>query len=221
MQKSHNGDMDAKNKKNTMKTIGISKTDTIKNISISAVTIQDMKTVLPYVVEFRKQLFPMLDPQKMPKDLQDFGQVYLDDQAGTFLQAKDSTGKLVGVIGMLAYDYRFPHLDLDSRKTVEVARLFVNPDYRRSGLGTTLFHRLATVARDSGVERLYLHTHPFLDGAYEFWLKQGFYLKDFCDEAGFPTIHMELLVEQINGLKDSAELKSSNRIKYSDYQSCM
>ena len=192
-----------------MNTIVISKKDTIKNISISTVTIQDMKTVLPYVVEFRKQLFPMLDPQKMPKDLQDFDQAYLDDQTGTFLQAKDSGGKLVGVIGMLAYDYRFPHLNLDLRKTVEVARLFVDPDYRRSGLGTALFCELTMVARAKGTERLYLHTHPFLEGAYEFWLKQGFCLTEYCDEAGFPTIHMELLIGKFNNLTCSSKLELS------------
>src|SRR5690606_41712345 len=48
-------------------------------------------------------------------------------QMGTFLQARDCMGQLVGVIGMLGYDYRFPHLGLDERKTVEVARLFVDP----------------------------------------------------------------------------------------------
>ncbi|RKO69909.1 GNAT family N-acetyltransferase [Sphingobacterium puteale] len=172
------------------------RTDSIRNIAISAVTVQDLETVLPYVIEFRKQLFPMLDPQKVPSDLLNFKQLYLDEKDGTFLQARDKSGKLVGVIGMLTYDYRFPHLDLDARKTVEVARLFVDPDYRRSGLGTALFRQLTKVAKEKAVERLYLHTHPFLDGAYEFWLKQGFYLKECCDESGFPTIHMEQVLEQ-------------------------
>lgn len=192
-----------------MNKIGMQRTDSIRNIAISTVTVQDLETVLPYVVEFRKQLFPMLDPQKIPRDLLDFKQLYLDEQAGTFLQARDKSGKLVGVIGMLAYDYRFPHLDLDARKTVEVARLFVDPDYRRSGLGTALFHQLTKVAKEKAVERLYLHTHPFLEGAHEFWLKQGFYLKEYCDESGFPTIHMEQMLEQPNHRKYSAELELS------------
>ncbi|WP_104383387.1 GNAT family N-acetyltransferase [Sphingobacterium sp. HMA12] len=192
-----------------MNKIDLQRTDSITNIAISAVTVDDLELVLPYVIEFRKQLFPMLDPEKIPRDLLDFKQVYLDEQAGTFLQARDSSGKLVGVIGMLAYDYRFPHLDLDARKTVEIARLFVAPDYRRSGLGTALFRQLTKAAKKKAVERLYLHTHPFLEGAHEFWLKQGFYLKEFCDESGFPTIHMEQLLGQSNDLKYSAELELS------------
>src|SRR5690606_41531080 len=88
-------------------------------------------------------------------------------QMGTFLQARDCMGQLVGVIGMLGYDYRFPHLGLDERKTVEVARLFVDPAYRRTGLGTVLFEYLLRIAKREEIERLYLHTHPFLEGACE------------------------------------------------------
>jgi len=169
----------------------------LNTISISRVGENDIDAVLPYVIEFRKQLFPMLDANKIPKDLLAFSTVYLDSEAGAFLQAKDRQGKLIGVIGMLAYDYRFPYLNIDKRKTVEVARLFVEPAYRRSGLGTALFLHLTQVAKEKGIERLYLHTHPFLTCAYEFWSKQGFQLKDFRDESNFPTIHMELLVDQI------------------------
>lgn len=169
----------------------------LKNITISRVEEEDIDVVLPYVIEFRKQLFPMLDTNKLPKDLLAFSAVYLDAEAGAFLQAKDHNGNLIGVVGMSAYDYRFPHLDIDRRKTVEVARLFVDPSYRRSGLGTALFKRLVAVAKEKSIERLYLHTHPFLTGAYEFWGRQGFQLKDFCNESNFPTIHMELFVDRI------------------------
>jgi GNAT superfamily N-acetyltransferase len=169
----------------------------LKNVSISRVEEEDIDIVLPYVIEFRKQLFPMLDTDKIPKDLLAFSAVYLESEAGAFLQAKDHHGNLIGVVGMSAYDYRFPHLDIDRRKTVEVARLFVDPIYRRSGLGTALFKGLVAVAKEKSIERLYLHTHPFLTGAYEFWGKQGFLLKDYCNESNFPTIHMELFVDRI------------------------
>jgi N-acetylglutamate synthase and related acetyltransferases len=169
----------------------------LNNISISRVGEEDIDVILPYVIEFRRKLFPMLDANKIPKDLLAFSAVYLSSEAGAFLQARDYQGKLIGVIGMLAYDYRFPYLNIDKRKTVEVARLFVEPAYRRSGLGTALFLHLTQVAKEKGIERLYLHTHPFLTGAYEFWNKLGFQLKDIRDESNFPTIHMELFVDQI------------------------
>jgi len=177
------------------------------NISITTITEEDIDTVLPYVIEFRKQLFPMLDANKLPKDLVDFKRVYLDNQMGTFLQARDCMGQLVGVIGMLGYDYRFPHLGLDERKTVEVARLFVDPAYRRTGLGTVLFEYLLRIAKREEIERLYLHTHPFLEGACEFWLKQGFRISDVREECGFPTIHMEVLVGELSGTQCEKKLE--------------
>lgn len=171
----------------------------MKNISIYHVGSEHVAEVLPYVLNFRRKLFPMLDPNQVPKDLAVFEYVYLQNSAGTFLQARTEDSRLIGVIGMLNYDYRFPHVDIDARKTVEVARLFVDPHYRRTGLGTALFQSLLVVAREKQIERLYLHTHPFLEGAYEFWMRQGFRLIEYCDESGFPTMHMELMV---SGLKD-------------------
>ncbi|WP_051960022.1 GNAT family N-acetyltransferase [Sphingobacterium sp. ML3W] len=178
----------------------------MENISIYNVSELDVAEVLPYVLAFRRLLFPMLDPNKIPQDLQDFEAVFLHNHTGTFLQARNEEGALVGVIGMMEYDYRFPHLNIDVQQTVEVARLFVDPDYRRTGLGSLLFEQLMQIAKQKQIERLYLHTHPFLTGAYEFWLKQGFRLLDYCDESGFPTMHMELMVSElpvINQLQDN------------------
>jgi N-acetylglutamate synthase-like GNAT family acetyltransferase len=169
----------------------------MKNISIYHVGLEDVAEVLPYVLDFRRKLFPMLDPNQVPQDLKAFDHVYLQNSAGTFLQARTDDGKLIGVIGMLNYDYRFPHLNIDAKRTVEVARLFVDPQYRRTGLGTDLFQSLLVVAQEKQIERLYLHTHPFLEGAYEFWLQQGFQLMDYYDESGFLTIHMELMVNKL------------------------
>ncbi|HBW82392.1 MAG TPA: hypothetical protein DEF78_23130 [Sphingobacterium sp.] len=50
----------------------------LKNITISRVEEEDIDVVLPYVIEFRKQLFPMLDSNKLPKDLLAFSAVYLE-----------------------------------------------------------------------------------------------------------------------------------------------
>jgi GNAT superfamily N-acetyltransferase len=168
----------------------------MENISIYHVGADDVAEILSYILDFRRKLFPMLDPTQVPKDLQVFEQIYLKNTAGTFLQARTGNGDLIGVIGMLDYDYRFPYLDIDVKKTVEVVRLFVDPKYRRTGLGTKLFQKLLEVAQEKHIERLYLHTHPFLTGAYDFWLQQGFRLMEYRDESGFLTIHMELMVNQ-------------------------
>lgn len=169
-----------------------------EEITISKVEDYHVFEVLPYVMEFRRQLYPLLDPLIVPKDLVNFEQNYLNAPSGSFIQARTAEGKLIGVIGMMPYDYRFPHLNIDQMRTVEVARLFVNPDYRRAGIATRLFQELIKTAQEKNIKRLYLHTHPFLKGAYEYWLKQGFRLLKSCYEGTYPTLHMELMISEEN-----------------------
>lgn len=130
---------------------------------------------------------------------------------------------VVAAIAYIPFDYRFPHLpppigtlsappstasssssSLDIPvhssehlcKTVEVLRLFVLPQYRRHGLAASLFQALQNHAVASGVECMYLHTHPFLPGAIRFWEKQGFDIisVDEGDEV-WQTHHMQMMLE--------------------------
>ncbi|WP_300689445.1 GNAT family N-acetyltransferase [Chryseobacterium sp.] len=165
-----------------------------EEIIISAVEDYHVFEVLPYVMEFRRQLYPLLDPLIVPKDLVNFEQNYIQSPTGAFLQARTAAGKLIGVIGMMPYDYRFSHLNIDEETTVEVARLFVNPEYRRTGIASRLFQELVIAAQQKHIRRLYLHTHPFLQGAYDYWLKQEFKLLKSCYEGTYPTLHMELMI---------------------------
>lgn len=163
----------------------------MEKIQVTKVTLADAQEILQYVIEFRKGLFPMLDPGKVPGDLANFNEVYINNPKGVFLQARDEQGNLIGVIGMMEYDHRFPYLDYSQYTTVEVARLFVEPAYRRKKIAQLLVDELKKVAIDKGINMLYLHTHPFLTGAFEFWQKQGFRLIKDAEEGGFSTLHME------------------------------
>ncbi|KZE84047.1 GNAT family N-acetyltransferase [Myroides marinus] len=164
------------------------------NIQISAVELNQAEFIKEYVKAFRIGLFPMLDSTIVPRDLLDFEQIYLLHPDGCFLQARDQHNKLIGVIGMMPYDYRFDYLDYKDKRTVEVARLFVEPAYRRSGLATKLFQALLEQATQKGIEVLYLHTHPFLTGAFEYWQKQGFELVTTTMYGEFETLHMDRVV---------------------------
>jgi|SRR5690606_5120990 len=162
------------------------------DIHILPVGRKDQDEVIAYVLKTREQLFPMLNHKVIPRDLQEFSATYVETDLGVFLQARTGQGKLIATIGMMAYDNRFPYFSFTATKIVEVVKLFIEPAYRRSGLATRLVHELKKMGQKQGVELLYLHTHPFLTGAYEFWLKQGFDLMLSCEEAGFETLHMTL-----------------------------
>ena len=163
-----------------------------KDIKISPVGLQDQDEIIAYVLETRKLLFPMLDHSVIPKDLQNFSEAYMDVPIGTFLQARTIQGELIGTVGIIAYDGRFPYLSFADSKVVEVVKLFVEPAYRQSGLGTALVRAMREIGQQQGVDVFYLHTHPFLDGAYDFWQKQGFDLVFTSKEWGFETLHMVL-----------------------------
>jgi len=161
---------------------------------ISKIQPTEVESIKQYVIDFRQILFPMLDPNKMPKDLLFFKACYIDHPDGCFLLAKTATGELAGVIGMMPYDHRFPFLNYESSKTVEVARLFVEPRFRRKGLAMQLFNALHHAALEKGIETLYLHTHPFLTGAFEYWQKNGFQLIKNIEDDDFITLHMQRAV---------------------------
>jgi len=51
-------------------------------------------------------------------------------------------------------------------QTIELEDLFVDPDYRRRGLATALVHRIATVVRARGAQRLEVTANPDALGFY-------------------------------------------------------
>lgn len=56
----------------------------MKNIHISSVDLKHVEEILPYVINFRKELFPSLDPDFVPTDLQNFVQNYIENNKGIF-----------------------------------------------------------------------------------------------------------------------------------------
>lgn len=162
-------------------------------VSISQVERAGVAEVIEFVMAARAQIFPMLDATLLPADLQHFERVYLSGEDGCFWLAR-SEGEIVAAIGYLPYDHRFAQLDYAGRRTVEIVRLFVAPQFRRFGLAKALYERLREHAAAAGVQVLYLHTHPFLPGAIRFWERQGFTVTDVENDPVWQTTHMQYLL---------------------------
>lgn len=156
---------------------------------IQPVVAADIPEVLTFVLHARAELFPALSATGLPADLAHFDTTYLQGN-GRFLIARNGD-QIVAAIGYLSYDGRFPQLDYQHRKTVEVVRLFVLPAFRRFGLAGRLYRALEEMARGQGVEVMYLHTHPFLPGAIDFWARQGFAVVDVEADPVWRTTHMQ------------------------------
>lgn len=159
-------------------------------IVITQATDADIPDILDFVMRARAEIFPMLDPLKVPDDLARFPEVYLSGEDGRFLIARHK-GEIVAAVGYLPYDHRFAQLDYHGRRTVEIVRLFVAHGFRGEGLAGRIYQVLKAHAERDGVDVLYLHTHPFLPGAIGFWQKQGFEIVDVEADPVWQTTHMQ------------------------------
>lgn len=145
------------------------------------------QSVIQFALDSRQLLFPELYGARIPKDIAQFEQYYVDSPLGCFIVVKDQ-GRIIATIAYRAYDGRF---DLDiAEGAVEAVKLFVLPEYRRQGIATQLCQLLFTHAEQHGIETLYLHTHPFLPAAEQFWRLQGFDVIKREWLKTYNTIHM-------------------------------
>ncbi|KAF5605622.1 GNAT family acetyltransferase [Fusarium pseudocircinatum] len=163
-------------------------------ITIQPATHDEITAIVEFITKARADMFPFLDQsssnQMAQKEVDIFKDRYLDHPQGAFLTAY-SDGRLVATIGYAAYDERFSHFSLETENVVEILRLYVEPEWRRAGLASKLFETLVETARQSGVEQLYLHTHPFLPNAIDFWKGKGFSVITVDEDPVWQTTHMK------------------------------
>ncbi|KAF4468477.1 GNAT family acetyltransferase [Fusarium albosuccineum] len=161
--------------------------------TIQPATPDEIPAIVDFVMTARADMFPMLDQtshkQLAERELVSFQQTYLDHPEAAFLTAR-ADGRLIATIGYVPYDHRFPQLEIEHKRVVEVIRLYVDPSWRRAGLASKLHAALEQTAHRAGIEQLYLHTHPFLPGAIRFWERQGFSIIQIEDDPVWHTTHM-------------------------------
>ena len=159
------------------------------------VPVTTLPPVLSFLQHARAQMFAgRVDTAAMAPDLLDFERSYTGHH-GRMLAAYDANEGPIGTIAWRTYDQRFAQLDFSGKRVVEVVRLFVAPEHRRQGIADALFDALKKQAIEQGIEVLYLHTHPFLAGAQEFWQRHGFHI--ICQDADpeWQTIHMQCALQ--------------------------
>lgn len=159
-------------------------------ITLERITAADEETLGFLLANYRELFGSRGEATTLPQDLQRFADYYGVGH-GCLMLARDGAGKPVGSIAYRPYDRRFPQLAYPGERVVEVVRLFVVPRQRRLGLARWLFAALLEQARRDAVERLYLHTHPFLPGAEAFWLGQGFQVVARETALPWQTLHLD------------------------------
>ncbi len=127
---------------------------------------------------------------KFHYDIFNLEEYYILPAKSNFFVAVDG-GKIVATAAIRPYDRDFEFFRgvYSPKETASIWRLMVDRDYRRNGLARILVGLLEDFARDEGYERIYLHTHRYLEAGLPFWKSVGFEItveEDDYDE----TTHM-------------------------------
>ena len=99
--------------------------------------------------------------------------------------------KIVATVAIRPYDKDFEFFKgiYSKEDTASIWRLMVDKDYRRNGLARMLVRCVEDFAGNTGYDRIYLHTHRYLESGLPFWKSVGYEItveEDDYDE----TTHM-------------------------------
>ncbi|WP_348982112.1 GNAT family N-acetyltransferase [Paenibacillus sp. SZ31] len=162
--------------------------------TVAAVQEHQVHDAIDFAMRVRKEVFPMMDHTRLPADFEQFREHYLDSECAIFLVAEMGDAGIVGSIGILPYDGRIEAVEgrYEAQSAAEIVKCYVDPAYRRYGIGSMLVKELEDAVKEMHYTTLYLHTHRFLPGAVDFWKRQGFTVIAEQDD-DWQTVHMDKL----------------------------
>ena len=127
---------------------------------------------------------------KFHYDIEGLEEYYLLPSRNNFFIALDDE-KIVATAAIRAYDVDYDLFKgvYSKEDTASIWRLMVDKDYRRYGIASKLVNIMEEFAKKEGYERIYLHTHRYLEAGLPFWKSNGYEItieEDDYDE----TSHM-------------------------------
>jgi GNAT superfamily N-acetyltransferase len=157
------------------------------------ITEADIPAVQSFIIRHLNLYFSANKPLPHPhEDVFGINHQYIQQQRNLLLGVWNTQQQLIATLAVCQYDDRI--LPLKGRymlsETAEICRCYVELDYRRQGIGSQLVALAEHFCRHQQYKVCYLHTHHFLPGGYQFWLRHHFSV--FFDEGGEQQIvHME------------------------------
>lgn len=127
---------------------------------------------------------------KFHYDIEGIEEYYILPERNNFFVAWDGD-KVVATSAIRAYDLDYDFFkDVYSKDdTASIWRLMVDKNYRRHGLARNLVAKMEDFARSKSYDKIYLHTHRYLEAGLPFWKSLGYVVtveEDDYDE----TSHM-------------------------------
>lgn len=127
------------------------------------------------------------------QDIIDLENYYINPERNNFFLAIDpNTKKVIGTLGIRAYDKDFPLFKnvYNSITTASIWRVFVEKSWRRKKVASTLVHSAEDFCQRNDYEKVYLHTHKTVEGSLNFWISRGYQIVTDT-ENHLKTVHME------------------------------
>lgn len=161
------------------------------------IEVREIRNDVEEINKVKDFLFGQIDNEyhigptpKFHYDIFELNEYYIAPTQNNFFVAFDED-KIVATIGIRAYDKDFEFFRgvYSSDDTASIWRLMVDRDYRRKGIARLLVDKVEDFASNKGYDRIYLHTHRYLESGLPFWKSRGFVItveEDDYDE----TTHM-------------------------------
>lgn len=160
---------------------------TIKEIKNDDSEIENVKDFLYGQIKKEYGIGPNME---FHYDIESIDEYYINPSCNSFFIAYFDN-KIVATAGIRAYDKDFEFFKgvYSSHDTASIWRLMVDEEFRRHGLARKLVGVMEDFAKAAGYDKIYLHTHRYLDAALPFWKSVGYEItveEDDYDE----TTHM-------------------------------
>lgn len=168
----------------------------IEEIIIRELGSEDISIAQKFLFKMVKELFDSSPNDLYHNDIFNLEKFYINKPRNTMIGAFDNDNNIIGTIAIKPYIDRFESLKgrYNDKTTTELARCYIDENFRRKGLGSALNDRLIRFCKDNGYEIIYLHTHRHLPGGLHFWLKKGFHITTE-DKGEQETVHMEKYIK--------------------------
>ena len=150
----------------------------------------EIKLVQDFLYDQIKKEYGIGPTPKFHYDIDGIRQYYILPERNNFFITWDGD-KIVATSAIRAYDldYDFFKGLYSSDDTASIWRLMVDKNYRRHGLARNLVAQMEDFARLQSYDKIYLHTHRYLEAGLSFWKSLGYVItveEDDYDE----TTHM-------------------------------
>lgn len=167
----------------------------MQELVIRTIKAEDVDAVQNFLLRQLKELFAHEGQSAITDDVWGLKKTYLEPPNCNMWGVFTPAGEVIGTAAVCAYNDRIALLKgyYAAGTTAEVGRCYIDKRLRRQGIGSELVKKITDFCIEQGYLVIYLHTHRFLPGGFNFWEKQGF--KITVDEGGIAEIvHMEKLL---------------------------